>query len=65
MLALACSAELASARSQGQRPLLVSLAPATLSPGDVARVDISGANANEQITGTVLGQNLAFHYDER
>jgi len=65
MLALAYSAELASARSQGRRPLLVSLVPVTLSPGDVARVEISGASGNEQITGTVLGQNLSFHYDER
>jgi murein DD-endopeptidase MepM/ murein hydrolase activator NlpD len=65
MLALAWSADLTYARAQGQRPLLVSLAPATLHPGDVARVDVSGANRDEQITGTVLGQKLAFHYDER
>jgi murein DD-endopeptidase MepM/ murein hydrolase activator NlpD len=63
--AIACGVELAFARSQGQRPLLVSLAPATLQPGDVARVDISGANGDEQITGTWLGQALVFHYDER
>ena len=65
MLALTWSAQLTDARSQGQRPLSVSLAPATLHPGDVARVEVSGATGNEQITGTVLGQNLAFHYDER
>jgi murein DD-endopeptidase MepM/ murein hydrolase activator NlpD len=57
--------ELASARSQGQRPLLVSFAPSTLSPGDVARVDVGGVNGDERITGSVFGQELAFHYDER
>ena len=63
ILSLAC-VELAFARAQGQRPLLVSFAPPTLRPGDVARVDVSGVNAGERITGTVLGQDLAFHYDE-
>jgi murein DD-endopeptidase MepM/ murein hydrolase activator NlpD len=64
-IALACCVELASAHSQGHRPLLVSFAPATLHPGDVARVNVGGVNADERITGSVLGQNLAFHYDER
>ena len=64
-VALACSLELASARSQGQRPLVVSFAPSTLHPGDVARVDVAGVNADERITGSVLGQQLAFHFDER
>lgn len=63
-IALACCVELASARSQGQRPLLVSFAPLTLHPGDVARVDVGGANRDEMITGSVLGQELSFHYDE-
>ena len=63
-LAIACGVELVSARSQGQRPLSVSIAPATLQPGDVARVDVSGGDRDAQITATVLGQNLAFHYDE-
>ena len=63
-IAFACCVELASARSQGQRPLLVSFEPATPSPGDVARVDVSGVNGDERITGSVLGQELAFHFDE-
>ena len=33
-------------------------------PGDVARVDVSGVNGDERITGSVLGQELAFHFDE-
>ena len=61
MLALACSVELASARSQGQRPLPVSIAPATLSPGDVARVDISGANREtSRSQGPCSGRILRF-----
>lgn len=64
ILALASSADLASARSQGQRPLVVSYAPSTLQPGDVARVDVRGATSDERITGSVLGQELAFYYDE-
>ena len=63
-MALACCVELASATSQGHRPLLVSFAPSTLHPGDVARVDVGGVNGDERITGTVLGQDLAFQYDE-
>lgn len=63
VVALACCAELASAHSQGQRPLQVSFTPATPQPGDVARVDIGGASADERITATVLGQDLSFHYD--
>ena len=43
----------------------MSFAPATLHPGDVARVDVGGVNGDEQITGSVLGQDLAFRYDER
>src|SRR5688572_13372799 len=45
-IALACCVELTSARSQGQRPLLVSFAPATLHPGDVVRVDVGGVNGD-------------------
>src|SRR5688572_7112761 len=62
-VALMCCVNLASARSQGQRPLQVSFSPATPQPGDVARVDISGGK-NEQITATVFGQELSLHFDE-
>lgn len=55
--------ELASARSQGQRPLQVSFSPATPQPGDVARVDISGVKSGERITATVFGQELSLLYD--
>jgi len=64
-IALVSCVELASAHSQGQRPLLVSFAPSTLHPGDVARVDVGGLSGDERITGSVLGKDLAFHYDER
>jgi murein DD-endopeptidase MepM/ murein hydrolase activator NlpD len=65
LLPLSLCIERTAARSQGQRPLLVSFAPATLHPGDVARVDVGGVNGDERITGRVLGQDLAFHYDQR
>ena len=44
---------------------MVSFAPSTLHPGDVVRVDVDGAGNSERITATVLGQDLAFHYDPR
>jgi murein DD-endopeptidase MepM/ murein hydrolase activator NlpD len=62
-MAMTGSAQFISARSQGQRPLSMAIAPATLGPGDVARIDIEGLDRDAQITGTVLGQDLAFHYD--
>jgi murein DD-endopeptidase MepM/ murein hydrolase activator NlpD len=65
VLPLSLCVERTAARSQGQRPFLVSYSPSTLHPGDVARVDIRGLTGDEQITGTVLGQDLAFHYDDR
>ena len=56
--------ELAFARSQGQRPLLVSVTPSTLRPGDVVSVEVRGATGQDRIAATVLGQALTFHYDE-
>ncbi|MEO5742099.1 MAG: M23 family metallopeptidase [Vicinamibacterales bacterium] len=44
---------------------MVSISPSTLHPGDVARVDVGGLLGDERITGTVLEQELTFHYDER
>jgi murein DD-endopeptidase MepM/ murein hydrolase activator NlpD len=64
-VALVCCIDFAAARSQGQRPLSVSFTPSTLHPGDVARVDISGIEPGEQMTATLLGQDLLFHYNER
>ena len=61
--ALAVCVELASARVQGQRPLLVSFSSPALYPGDVVRVDVSGVNGDERLAASVLGQDLTFHYD--
>ena len=61
---LAVCVNLASARSQGQRPLQVSYSPSTVGPGDVALVEVSGLSGDAKITGTVLAQDLSFHYDE-
>ena len=54
---------MAGARSQGQRPLEVSFTPAIAQPGDVARIDVNGLSGGEQLTATMLGQNLPFHFD--
>jgi murein DD-endopeptidase MepM/ murein hydrolase activator NlpD len=63
-VALGWSVELAADRSQAQRPREISVTPSMLRPGDVARVDVSGVDG-EEISGTVLGQALVFHYDEQ
>ena len=57
------SQEFASARSQGQRPLAVSVVPSTLQPGDVARIEVAGPRADERIAGSVLGSDLTFHFE--
>lgn len=61
---LAVCMTLVSARSQGQRPLQVSYRPSTVGPGDVAMVEVSGISGDAKITGTVLAQELTFHYDQ-
>lgn len=61
--AIVCGVGIADARSQG-RPLKVSFTPATLQPGDVARIEIAGLDDSEQISATLLDQDLAFHFDE-
>ncbi|HET9466924.1 MAG TPA: M23 family metallopeptidase [Vicinamibacterales bacterium] len=63
LLTIVCGAGIADARSQG-RPLKVSFTPATLQPGDVARIEIAGLDDSEQISATLLDQDLAFHFDE-
>jgi murein DD-endopeptidase MepM/ murein hydrolase activator NlpD len=50
--------------SQGERPLQVSLAPASIRPGDVVRVEIAGAGRDEALTASFSGQDLAFEFDE-
>ena len=53
----------AVARSQGQRPLQVSLAPATIRPGDVVRITIDDAGVGEHVTAQVLGQDVTLEHD--
>lgn len=64
VVALCGCVDIATARSQGQRPLQVSFTPSTPRPGDVARVEIGGLTGSARMTATLLGQNLAFHFDE-
>jgi murein DD-endopeptidase MepM/ murein hydrolase activator NlpD len=63
LVSLACCVELVVARGQGDRPLQVSLTPSMLYPGDVVRVEVDGAGEGERITGTVFGEDIAFHFD--
>ena len=63
-IALIACVELAAAQLQGQRPLEVSFAPVSPRPGDVARIDVTGAPGDDAITGTMFGETVAFHYDE-
>ena len=65
VIPLAVCVNLAAARTQGQRPLQVSHTPSIVGPGDVAIVEVGGLDADAKITGTVLAQDLTFHYDER
>ena len=64
LVPLSLCVERTVARSQGQRPLQVSYSPSTLGPGDVAIVEVSGLRGDSKISGTVLAQDLSFHYDE-
>jgi murein DD-endopeptidase MepM/ murein hydrolase activator NlpD len=57
------AANLVIAHAQGQRPLPVSVSPASIGPGDVVRIDVPGAS-DERITATLLGQNLTFVFDD-
>ena len=49
-------------RSQGQRPLPVSVSPAEISTGDVMRIAVGGA-ADERITATLFDQKLSLVFD--
>lgn len=51
------------ARAQGQRPLSISVSPASSVPGDVVRIDVNAA-PGDRITATVFGQTLTFAFDE-
>ena len=57
-------ANLLTAQSPGQRPLTVSVAPSSIGPGDVVRIDVIGT-AEKPVTGTMLGKNLTFWFDAR
>jgi murein DD-endopeptidase MepM/ murein hydrolase activator NlpD len=61
---LALCVNVISARSQGQRPLQVSYTPASVGPGDVAIVEVSGVGRDAKLTASVLAQDLLFHYEE-
>jgi murein DD-endopeptidase MepM/ murein hydrolase activator NlpD len=52
------------ANSQERRPLQVSLFPAAIRPGDVVRLEIRNADANEALSASVLGQTLNLEYDD-
>jgi hypothetical protein len=70
IVALTCGQPMI-ASSQGQRPLRVSLAPASIHPGDVARIEVGGAGDDEAVTliGTdalsSLSGNAGFFFDAR
>jgi murein DD-endopeptidase MepM/ murein hydrolase activator NlpD len=53
---------LIAARSQGQRPLPVSVFPASIGQGDVVRIDVIG-EADKPIAGTMFGKDLTFWFD--
>jgi len=57
------SVGLVSVRAQEQRPLSVTVSPASIAPGDVVRIEVNGA-AGERITATVFAQTLTFAFDE-
>ena len=57
--ALACCVELASARSQGQRPLLVSFAPVDAAPGRCRACRCRRRNGDEQITGDACSDRIS------
>ena len=44
------------------RPLLISVSPSAIGPGDVVRITVEG-QPGDQISGSVLGQQLAFGFD--
>lgn len=52
------------ARLQGQRPPAVSVSPASISQGDVVRIDVIGAG-EKPITGTMFGKDLTFSFDNQ
>ena len=58
------SADFAAARVRGQRPLQVSVSPASIVPGDVVRIDVDGdGDTADRMTATVFGQGLSFTFD--
>lgn len=57
-------ADMLIAQSQGQRPLTVSVAPSSIGPGDVVRIDVIGTG-EKPVTGTMFGKDLTFWLDAR
>lgn len=53
-----------TARSQGQRPLRVSVSPAAISQGDVIRIDVIGTG-EKPISTTLFGKDLTFSPDDQ
>ena len=62
LIGLLLRTDFVTARSQGQRPLAVSVSPAVISQGDVIRIDVTDAR-NKTITGTLFGKDLTFSFD--
>lgn len=62
---LSLCVQLVAARTQGQRPLEVSVTPSALHPGDVARVEVSGAVDGDQLTGIAFKEDVTFHFDRQ
>src|SRR5688572_11687075 len=48
--------------AQQTRPLLLSVSPSAIGPGDVVRIKVEG-QPGDQISGSVFGQQLAFGFD--
>jgi murein DD-endopeptidase MepM/ murein hydrolase activator NlpD len=53
-----------AARSQGQRPLQVSVSPVVIAQGDVIRIDVAGP-LEKPITGSMFGKDIAFAFDKQ
>jgi murein DD-endopeptidase MepM/ murein hydrolase activator NlpD len=55
--------QLVTALARGQRPLTLSVSPASIHPGDVVRIFVR-ATADERIAATVFDQRLSFAFED-